>query len=230
MNEVVGMLVIFDCDGVLVESEALAARVFSEELAKLSIALTPAECEALFVGRTLKNCIDFLAESYPGKIPLDFQAQIDVASEALFDREMQAIAGVKETLTWLETQNIPRCVGSNGSLHKIANSLRRTGLTHFFSEHVFSADLVAHPKPAPDLYWYAAEAMGVPPQFCVVIEDSEVGMKAALAAGIAVILFRPPWRAIHFTPPAEVQVLDDMHQLPQLLLKRRLSNPPSNTG
>ena len=217
------MLIIFDCDGVLVESEVLGARAFSEELAKLSISLSPAECEALFVGKTVKNCVDFLSNTYPGKIPSDFITTIDTASEALFDREMQAIPGVADVLAGLQKQGIPRCVASNGSLRKISNSLRRTQLTDFFEGHIFSAEMVARPKPAPDLYLHAAKTMGVAPQFCLVIEDSEVGMKAALAAGIKTILFRPPYRAVHFVAPPEVILLDDMSKLPEIIAQTTVS-------
>ncbi len=211
------MLVIFDCDGVLVESEALAAKAYAQELAKYSIHLTPQACEALFLGKTTQDCLAILEQQYPNTTPKNFMTLVDEAAEVVFDQEMTAIPGVREVLEWIKTRSQPVCVATNGSSIKVTNSLRRTALTDFFAGNLFSADMVAAPKPAPDLYLLAAQSMGVAPDACVVIEDSEVGMTAALAAGMQVILYRPMWRHVYFQPPAVVRVIEDMGALTPLL-------------
>lgn len=212
------MLVICDCDGVLVESESLAAKAFSELLAQFGIVLSPLQCEGLFVGKTLTQCIDGLHQMYPGCIPGDFRTQLDLITDELFANSLQSVPKVEEVLKALQLRGIPLAVASNGGWEKTKTNLERTGLLNYFGAAVFSADQVPLPKPAPDVYLAAAEHLGVPAQFCWVIEDSDVGARAGLAAGMRVLLFRPPWRN-HTTPvPAGVELVTDMQQVLQRLL------------
>jgi HAD superfamily hydrolase (TIGR01509 family) len=213
------MLVIFDCDGVLVESEALAAQAFSQVLACYDIHLSAAECEAAFIGKTLTQCIESLQQTYPGRLPGDFREQLDEASEILFARDLKPVLGVEAVIKMLKARGIALAVASNGGLAKIQLNLTRTGLRDYFADTLFSAEHVPKPKPAPDVYLAAAEAQGVPPQFCCVVEDSNLGALAGLSAGMRVLLFRPPWR-VHSTPaPAGVEVFEDMRQLMGLILR-----------
>jgi HAD superfamily hydrolase (TIGR01509 family) len=213
------MLVIFDCDGVLVESEHLAARAFSEALGELNIDLPVETSEAWFVGKTLQQCFAQLEVAYPGQLPADFPQRLDAQTQRIFAEHLSAVPGVADALAWIRARGLPRCVASNGTSAKIEQSLRHTQLRDFFGDDLFSAEFVAQPKPAADLYLYAAEAMGVPPGFCVVVEDSFVGMQAGLAAGMRVLLFQPAWRRALFSAPPQVEVFTDMAQLPGLLLR-----------
>lgn len=213
------MLVIFDCDGVLVESEALAAQAFSALLARYQIHLTAAECEALFIGKTLTQCIEALHLSYPMRLPTDFREQLDAASEALFAQYLTAVPGVEAVLKALQARGLGLAVASNGGLDKIIINLTRTGLIDYFAQRIVSAEHVPKPKPAPDVYLAAAEAQGVPAPFCCVVEDSEVGALAGLSAGMRVLLFRPPWRTHHRPAPAGVEVFEDMQQLLGLIVR-----------
>ena len=207
------MLVIFDCDGVLVESEALVAKVYAQELQQLGHGISAAECEALLIGKTTPHCLATLEAHLCTLLPSDFMLRVDAAAEALFEHEMQPIPGVETVLQHLQALNRPLCVCSNGSPQKIENSLRRCGLGQYFLPYVFSGYSVPSPKPAPDVYLLAAQRMGFLAHQCTVIEDSEVGMTAALAAQMKVFLYRPPHRPIHFKPPACVTVFSDMRQL-----------------
>ena len=213
------MLVIFDCDGVLVESESLAATAFSQLLARSHIHLTPAQCEALFVGKTLTHCMDELHQTYPGRLPQSFRLSLDQLSDELFAQHLQAVQGVEPVLNALHQRGIQRAVASNGGWNKVHKNLQHTGLGHYFGANIFSAEHVAEPKPAPDVYLAAAEALGVPSQFCCVIEDSDLGAKAGLAAGMRVLLFRPNWRTHHTPPPAGVELFSEMHQVLELLFE-----------
>lgn len=207
------MLVIFDCDGILVESESLAAQAFSGLLARYQIYLTADECEALFVGKTITQCIDYLNNSNPGLLPNNFREQLDELSEELFASSLQPVQDVLPVLQALSRRGIAMAVASNGGWAKVHTNLQRTGLVDFFGAQLFSAEHTAQPKPAPDVYLAAAEAQGVPPQFCIVVEDSDVGAQAGLSAGMRVLLFRPPWRTHRTAVPLGVEVFDDMGQL-----------------
>ncbi|HMW71557.1 MAG TPA: HAD family phosphatase [Cellvibrionaceae bacterium] len=213
------MLVIFDCDGVLVESEALAAQAFSQVLARYEIVLSADECERLFIGKTLTQCIETLQQSYPGRLPGDFREQLDEASEALFAQQLAPVQGVEAVLTAVRARGIALAVASNGGLAKIQLNLTRTGLIDYFAANIVSAEHVPQPKPAPDVYLAAAEAQGVPAQFCCVVEDSNVGALAGLSAGMRVLLFRPPWRTHHSPAPAGGEGFEDMQQLLGLILR-----------
>lgn len=187
------MLIIFDCDGVLVDSETLAAQVFSEELRSLGIEMTPEQCFAQFHGHTLPYCYRWIEGEYQQQLPSDFDRQefdrqLMVATSKAFDANLKPVEGVVELIKKLRQRNISYCVASNGRHSKINRSLALTGLDEWFSaERRFSVEDVEHGKPAPDLFLYAAEAIGVPVQFCTVIEDSTSGVAAAEAAGMKVM-------------------------------------------
>ncbi|HEY6529832.1 MAG TPA: HAD family phosphatase [Cellvibrionaceae bacterium] len=207
------MLVIWDCDGVLVESERLAAEAFSRLLAQFNVLLSTEQCEGWFVGKTLTQCIHALHQKYPGCLPDSFRHQLDQISDAIFEQHLKPVRDVEQVLRALHERGIPLAVASNGGWEKTRANLQRTSLLNYFADNVFSAEHVAQPKPAPDVYLAAAEAQGVPPQFCCVIEDSHVGALAGLSAGMRVLFFRPAWRTHYEPAPVGVQVFDDMQQL-----------------
>ena len=179
------MLVIFDCDGVLVDSEALACQVDADLLTELGIPYTRDEIIRQFVGVSLKDMITRIERDRGCTLPADFGETLNRTLYARFESELQPIPGVREAILALPHR---RCVASSSLPERIAFSLRLTGLDDLF-EHIFSASEVARGKPAPDLFLHAAARMEMPPAQCLVIEDSTAGVQAARAAGMNVIGF-----------------------------------------
>jgi HAD superfamily hydrolase (TIGR01509 family) len=179
------MLLIFDCDGVLVDSEILACRVDAEILGALGFAYSPEEIMRKFVGMSLKDMVRQIEVEHGRALPEDIGERITGAVLRRFEEELQPVAGIRDAILALPH---PRCVASSSAPERIAISLRITGLAHLF-ERVFSAVEVKHGKPAPDLFLHAASQMGAHPQDCVVIEDSPFGVQGACAAGMAVVGF-----------------------------------------
>jgi len=189
------MLVIFDCDGVLVDSERLAAGVFSDTLGEQGILLSAEQCYTQFHGRTLVYCFEWLERVFKCRLPNDFEQTLSRATRACFQDSLQPVEGVVDILEWLQKRNIECCVASNGEHEKIAHSLEVTGLDRFFPERFasncrrFSREDVTCGKPSPELFLYAAEIIGVPPAFCTVVEDSAAGFNAAEAAGMRLLCY-----------------------------------------
>lgn len=184
------MLVIFDCDGVLVDSEALAAEIFSEVLAKFNILFSPEQCFRQFHGKTLADCYLWLEKKFNTTLSPTFDEVLRVETARQFSLKLKPVEGVDRVLQTLKQKNIPFCVASNGGHEKISHSLSITHLDAFF-KHRFSADDVVFGKPHPDLFLFAAEQMGALPQDCVVIEDSDSGVRAAHAAKMEVLKYVP---------------------------------------
>ncbi len=216
MSEGVG-LVVFDCDGVLVDSEPIAARVGAAVLTDLGWAVTPEELIHRFAG-----CTDEYwragVEAELGR-PLEegwdepYQAWYDDA----FAAELRAVAGVSDVLSDLEGLEVPYCVASNGSHAKVATNLRRVGLADAFDGRRFSAHDVARGKPAPDLFLHAAGSLGVPPERCVVVEDSPTGLAAARAAGMRSLAYASGLIPAERLAGPGTRVFTDMADLPRLL-------------
>ncbi|MGE5442540.1 MAG: HAD family hydrolase [Bacteroidota bacterium] len=174
-------LVIFDCDGVLVDSEVVAARVLARELTAIGIPLTANDCIARYTGISMGSVLSLLEEEWGRAPPADFVERIRVADAEAFRAELRPVAGVREAVRALAH---PKCVASSGRLAKMRLTLSLTGLLPFFEPHLFSTEMVARGKPAPDLFLYAAEQMSFAPARCVVVEDSQAGVRAAVAAGM----------------------------------------------
>jgi HAD superfamily hydrolase (TIGR01509 family) len=175
-------LIIFDCDGVLVDSEVLSCQCLTEVLGRHGIGLETAEALDLFLGRSTAAVL----EHYRGRgddLPDSFLDDLRVSVRASFGASLQPIPGVAAVLDGLST---PHCVASSSDLDRVALSLTRTGLASCFGDHVFTSQMVARGKPAPDLFLHAAEKMGVAPARTLVIEDSISGVTAAKAAGMTV--------------------------------------------
>ncbi len=179
-------LVIFDCDGVLVDSEPLSNRVIAEQISSLGFPMTEKEAHSIFAGGSLEIVEKFILDKTGKPMPDYFEEEYRVRSTALFRSELVAIPGAEELLKSIK---IPKCVGSNGPLSKIDENLRLTKMHHYFDGNFFSAYDIQKWKPLPDLYLYAAKKMGVDPAECVVVEDSVHGVQAAVAAGIKVYAY-----------------------------------------
>jgi HAD superfamily hydrolase (TIGR01509 family) len=176
-------LVIFDCDGVLVDSEMLSARVLMEQLADLGIDLTPEQFRKEFLGRSFASAAAQLKARTGQDLPANFAPDYFVRLNALFATDLKPMAGIEAVLAELA---VPHCVASGSIPPRLDFSLKVCGLDTHFGSHVYSAAVVKNAKPAPDLFLHAAAAHGVEPARCVVLEDSEIGVRAALAAGMTV--------------------------------------------
>jgi HAD superfamily hydrolase (TIGR01509 family) len=213
-------LVIFDCDGVLIDSELLSVRADRETLAECGIELSIEEILERYTGISFAAVVADL-EARHGRLPADFADRRRRRLWPLFDSELQAIPGVSAVIDALTCK---ACVASSGRPDRLRHTLSLVGLYDRFHPNIFSAVEVAHGKPAPDLFLYAAERMGVMPARCVVIEDSLPGVTAAVAAGMTVIGFVGashcrPGDAARLAAQGAVAVIDDMAQLPPILAR-----------
>lgn len=183
------MLIIFDCDGVLVDSELIASRELAAYLTHLGRPTTDAECRETFTGLSIQAVGEKVRRDWKFDLPDDFVAALRQRDRAAFDRDLTAIPGVEAVLDHLDARGLRYCVASSGTPEKIRHSLELTGLIRRFGAHLFSASQVTHGKPAPDLFLFAARTMGSAPQDCLVIEDSPAGVAGAKAAGMRVLGF-----------------------------------------
>jgi HAD superfamily hydrolase (TIGR01509 family) len=183
------MLYVFDCDGVLIDSEMIASGVESELFAGIGYAITPQEIVYRFAGLTSRAIGDVVEAEIGRKLPDDFFDRSREEIDRRLARELKAVPGVHAMLDRLEGQ--PRCVCSNSSTERLKISLERTRLWERFAPHVYSAGEVGdlRPKPAPNVYRYAIAQFGVDPRDAVVLEDTVFGITAAKAAGARVIGF-----------------------------------------
>lgn len=179
-------LVLFDCDGVLVDSEGLSARATAGVLQSLGLAIDAPTVLRRFMGKSDRSMCEALAAETGISFPPDIQARLDAAALDLSARELAAMPGIADLLRGLR---LPRCVASSSTPARIRRSLEMTGLWDLLQPHVFSATMVARGKPAPDLFLHAARAMGALPERCVVVEDSTAGVEAGKAAGMTAIGF-----------------------------------------
>ena len=179
-------LIIFDCDGVLVDSEPIGNRLIAEALTEAGLPMSPGSALYAFLGGKL-TLIKIGAEEKLGrKLPDDWVDRIYDKQFTEFHRSLEKIPGIDAVLDAIEAAGVPVCVGSNGPPKKMDVSLGVTGLMPRFEGRIFSADHVGVAKPAPDLYLHCAKMMDVDPARCVVIEDSPTGATAGVAAGMTV--------------------------------------------
>lgn len=179
------MLLIFDCDGVLVDSEPLSCRIDAEILTACGVPYTAEDVARDFTGVSVKDQIARIEAERGIRLPADFTERLNRTLFQRFETDLKPIAGVRDAILSLP---FPRCVASSSVPERIALSLRVTGLSDLF-DAVFSSTQVSRGKPAPDLFLHAAKQMNVRPEDCLVIEDSMAGVQAALAAGMRVIGF-----------------------------------------
>ncbi|WP_336319691.1 HAD family hydrolase [Streptomyces lavendofoliae] len=209
-------LVIFDNDGVLVDSEPLSNSILAGYLTELGHPTSYEDSLRDYMGAAVHRVHDLVLERTGRRLPEHFDDEFHARVFAAFARELEVVPGVPEMLGKLVAEGVPYCVASSGSHERIRVGHRKTGLDRWFPEgKVFSAQDVGRGKPAPDLFLYAAERMGVAPGRCVVVEDSPLGVRAARAAGMDVYGFTA------MTPAARLGAVngcfDDMGRLLGLL-------------
>ncbi len=184
INKIKYKLVIFDCDGVLVDSEPISSCLFTDMVNELGLCLTYKESEILFIGRSDDDCIKIVETRLGRSVPIGFIDDFNNRLLVLLDTELTAVKNVNKVLDFL--QGVPVCVASNAPAKKVRCSLKLTNIDTYFNNNIFTVQDVKRGKPFPDLYLYAAEKMGIQPDECVVIEDSVFGVRAGIAAGMSV--------------------------------------------
>jgi HAD superfamily hydrolase (TIGR01509 family) len=212
-------LVIFDCDGVLVDSEVISCRAHAEMLTRHGYPITSDEVLARFLGVSDREARLIIEAELGRYLPDDFELQVKQATLQFYAGDLQAISYVGETIGAIA---LPKCVASSGTPEKIQHGLVCAGLYDLLAPHIFSASQVKRGKPAPDLFLFAAEQMQVAPQRCLVIEDSLPGVTAARAAGMTVLGFHGgshcrPGHGDVLRAAGALMIFDDMRELPGLI-------------
>lgn len=209
-------LVIFDNDGVLVDSERIANRVLAGYLTELGHPTSYEESVRDFMGSAVGRVHELVLRRTGRRLPAAFDETLHQRTFDAFHRELRPVAGVADVLDALAAQGVPYCVASSGSHERIRVSLRKTGLYRRFGEtRIFSSQDVGRGKPAPDLFLHAAAAMGVVPGRCAIVEDSPLGVRAAVAAGMDVYGYTAMTSADRLT--SATALFSDMSGLPALL-------------
>ena len=213
-------LIIFDFDGVLVDSETMGCQIWSDVFARHGMTVSARDMMDKYTGKTGTLICSLVEKEYGYHIPEGFLDEVNKATESVMARDLKTVSGVLETMPKLR---LPICIASGSRPKRLNLCLDVTGLRRYFpAQTVFSAHFVKNGKPAPDLFLYAAEKMNVPPESCLVIEDSTSGIIGAKAAGMRVFGFIG---ASHCTPERGKQLVesgaellfDDFTRLPELL-------------
>lgn len=178
--------IIFDCDGVLVDSESIANHVLITMAREHGLHMSLEEAINVFSGRELKDCFRQIEKSISKQLPDDFEKEFRTRTFEAFRNELKPVAGVKE---FIDSLNLVYCVASSGPVEKIRLNLSITGLIDKFENKIFSSYQINSWKPDPGIFLYAAREMGFPVSECVVIEDSKAGVKAAVSGGFRVFGF-----------------------------------------
>jgi HAD superfamily hydrolase (TIGR01509 family) len=207
-------LVILDCDGVLVDTEPIAVRLSVELGREFGWELTPEQVLHRFVGRSDHSIHAQISERLGPEIAETWQARFRDLHRAAIEAELTPVPGVVDALSRI---TLPTCVASSGSHEKMRHTLGSVGLHQRFEGRIFSATEVRHGKPAPDLFLHAADRMGVPPDRCIVVEDSRHGVAAARAAGMRSLGFHGGLTPKHWLEGPGTVVFESMADLPRLL-------------
>ena len=209
-------LVIFDNDGVLVDSEPISNRHLAAYLTELGHPTSYEDSIRDYMGSAMHRVHDLVLERTGQRLPADFDDVFHARVFAAFERELKPVAGAVDVLEALTARGVPYCVASSGSHERIRVGHRTTGLDRWFDDaRIFSSQDVGRGKPAPDLFLHAARRMGVAPERCVVVEDSPLGVRAALAAGMDVVGFTAMTPAERLSGAGEL--FSDMGELLGLL-------------
>jgi HAD superfamily hydrolase (TIGR01509 family) len=179
-------LVIFDCDGVVIDSEVISARVLISHLSSVGVNVDVAHFRTHFLGRSFPKVVAEVRALYGATLPDDFESSYRATLLKAFEHELKPMPGVLEMLAALPFAS---CIATSSSPPRARRSLELTGLLPHFEGRIYTASEVANGKPAPDLFYYAAQQMGIAPECCLVVEDSVPGIKAALAASMRVLHF-----------------------------------------
>jgi HAD superfamily hydrolase (TIGR01509 family) len=212
-------LVIFDCDGVLVDSELISCRAHSQMLTRHGYPITADQVVDRFLGVSDREARLIVEAELGRSLPGDFEAQVKTATLKFYERDLRPISNVSEAIAAI---NLKKCVASSGTPEKIHHGLTCAGLYDVLAPHIFSASQVKRGKPAPDLFLFAAERMQAPPERCLVIEDSIPGITGAVAAGMIVLGFHGgshcrPGHSDTLRAAGATVTFDDMRQLPGLI-------------
>jgi HAD superfamily hydrolase (TIGR01509 family) len=212
-------LVIFDCDGVLVDSEVISCRAHAATLARHGYPITAEQVLQRFLGVSERDARLTIESEIGRMLPDDFEDQVNQATLQFYAGDLRAISHVGDAIAAID---LPKCVASSGTPEKIQHGLTCAGLYDHLAPHIFSASQVARGKPAPDLFLFAAERMQVSPERCLVIEDSGPGVAGARAAGMSVLGFHGgshcrPGHADMLRDAGAALIFDDMRQLPGLI-------------
>lgn len=211
-------LVIFDCDGVLVDTEQAANKSLTERLNLLGWDISYEACRRRFVGKSLKSVQAEVEVELGRNLAADWDVTIEREEIEVFRHTTEAIVGVEAQVMRLRDLGIPYCVASSGRIEKMHATLGSAGLLPVLKDVLFSATMVKNGKPAPDLFLHAASAMGHAPETCVVIEDSRPGVEAGVAAGMRVLGYAgDPMTDRAALEAAGATVFESMVQLPDLL-------------
>ncbi len=221
-------LVIFDCDGVLVDSERLVVDIDVLAVRELGWEITREEVIELFVGKSEADMRREIEEHIGHALSADWDAAWHAEYRRVLDEELQPVPGVIDAVRAIAADGVASCVASSGSHEKMSRTLAKVGLWDFFAGRIFSAADVAHGKPAPDLFLHAAERMGFRAADCVVVEDSRYGVSAATAAGMAVVGYAGGITPRHHLDAAD-RVITDMSELPGVV-SHLLGEPPLSSG
>jgi HAD superfamily hydrolase (TIGR01509 family) len=211
---------IFDCDGVLVDSEPLSMRIDVEILAENGVIMSEAEAHARFVGKTFAAMLDEISKEFGAGFPSDASAQKDLRLLALYERDLKAVEGVRQALETIGHHRYS--VASNSPAERVAAALRITGLTAFFGNRITTFEEVPRPKPEPDVFIEAARRAGYRPEHCIVIEDSVTGVTAAHRARCRVMGFtgthpQPLSHALKLQEAGAALIFHHMAELPSLV-------------
>jgi len=212
-------LVIFDCDGVLVDSEVISCRAHAETLTRHGYPITSEQVLTRFLGVSDREARQAIETELGHKLPDDFEQQVKTATLRSYADDLRLIPNIDTAIAGID---LPKCVASSGTPEKIRHGLTCAGLYDLLAPHIFSASQVKRGKPAPDLFLFAAGQMRASPERCVVIEDSIPGITGALAAGMTVLGFyggshcRPGY-ADTLRAAGAALTFDDMRQLPGLI-------------
>ncbi|GAC1344041.1 MAG: HAD family hydrolase [Bradyrhizobium sp.] len=212
-------LVIFDCDGVLVDSEVISCRAHAETLTRHGYPITADQVLERFLGLSDREARLTIEAEIGHRLPADFEAQMKRAALQRYAAELQDIPHMAETLAAIY---LPKCVASSGTPEKIRHGLESAGLYQMFAPNIFSATQVRNGKPAPDLFLFAAGQMATSAARCVVIEDSVAGITGARDAGMTVLGFHGgshcrPGYSDKLRAAGAAAVFDDMRRLPELI-------------
>jgi HAD superfamily hydrolase (TIGR01509 family) len=212
-------LVIFDCDGVLVDSEVISCQAHADVLTVCGYPITAAQVFDRFLGRSAKQAGLEVEAELGHALPDDFTARLQQQLFSAFEADLQAVIGITQALDAID---LPVCVASSGSHERMRVSLGATGLYDRLAPHIFSSSQVANGKPAPDLFLFAAAQMGADPAACVVVEDSVAGIRGAVAAGMTAFGFHGgshcgPDHAASLQVAGATATFDDMSRLPVLI-------------
>jgi HAD superfamily hydrolase (TIGR01509 family) len=206
-------LVIFDCDGVLVDSDRISLRIQAERISDLGLETSYEDCVRDFLGLGMPATLRILTERLGRPLPPGWGKELDAAVREGFRRELQPVPGVIEAL---EEIDLPTCIASSGSHEKMRFTLGLTGLWDRFAGRIYSAEEVQRGKPAPDLFLHAASRTATPPERCVVVEDSPLGVAGARAAGMPALGYSPKGDGERLAQEG-ARIFESMAELPALL-------------